>query len=182
MRDVLTFSLIVLFLLGNPNVPTLSGQESEDVQVENPFAEGDEKKEKPKVGPNLPDELMATVVTIQGVKRSGTGFVAHFRGKLVVITNQHVVGNHTCQTIKDNGGLQLKGTKFAAASDADIAMIQLDKPRLDQAFLNLAESTETVLRKDTQIMIPGNSNGDGVITLTPGKVIDIGAKKVEVDN
>ena len=63
MRDVLTFSLIVLFLLGNPNVPTLSGQESEDVQVENPFAEGDEKKEKPKVGLNLPDELMAAVVS-----------------------------------------------------------------------------------------------------------------------
>ena len=164
---------------------TLSGQDSKDAETfapaENPFAEDDEK-EKPKVDATLPDEVMAVVVTIQGDKGSGTGFVAKFRGNLVIITNQHVLGNNARLTIKDNRGLQLKGTRFAAASDADIAMIQLDMPRPDQAFLKLAESTETASRKDTPVMIPGNSNGDGVVTVTPGKVIGIGAKKVEVDN
>ena len=79
----------------------------------------------------LPDEVMAAVVTIQEDQGSGTGFVAKFRGNLVIVTNQHVLGNNRRLTIKGNRGLQQKGSKFAAGSDADIAMIQLDMPRPD---------------------------------------------------
>lgn len=168
---MLTLFLNVLLLLGPIGLQQAMAQEADEPATT-----------EAKVVATLPDEVMAAVVTIKGDKGAGTGFVTKFRGNLVVITNQHVLANNARLTISDNQGKRLKGTKFAAAGDADIAMIQLDDPSPTQAFLELAESAESASRKDTVVMIPGNSNGDGVITVTPGKVIGIGAKKIEVDN
>ncbi len=135
-----------------------------------------------KEAPTLPPEVLRAVVVIEGNKGSGTGFVTRFDGKPCVVTNQHVLANNSTLKIVNDQGKRLKGSSFVAAVTADIALIQLSDVAADQAFLTLAEDVESKAGKGDVVMIPGNSQGDGVITVTPGQVIAVGAKKVEVDN
>ena len=125
MRVVLNYlwlsGLVIVSSLGNLAWAQVITEEAEAVETQ-PEAVG-----------TLPDAVMAAVVTIRGDKGSGTGFVAKFQGNLVIVTNQHVLANNAKLTIVDNQGKNLTGSKFAAASDADIAMIQLDPASPDQA-------------------------------------------------
>lgn len=132
--------------------------------------------------PDMPPGMLAAIVIVEGDTGAGTGFVCKHEGALYIVTNQHVIAGTTKLKIRDNKGQELRAKKFVAATDADIVLLELADPAPDQAYLEFAADAETLASKGDAVLIPGNSKGDGVITVTPGKLLAFGPQRVEVDN
>lgn len=141
----------------------------------------------PKVSPsptptNLSPEQLSAIITISGSGGSGTGFICMFNGKPVLFTNQHVIAGNPNASFRTQSGKSLAIKNVLGATDADLAMFELQTIPPDISPLDLLANPEQTAQKDDDTCIPGNSKGDGVITQTFGKVIAIGPQKVETDN
>ena len=125
---------------------------------------------------------LASVVVIKGESGSGTGFISTIKGKNFVITNQHVIDGQSRIAIANANGVSFKGTSFIAATDLDIVLIDIGVLPEGVVPLILSSDPTKTAKKGDKTLIPGNSKGDGVITVTPGKVMAFGPKKIEVNN
>ena len=127
-------------------------------------------------------ELLNAIVTISGHAGEGTGFICHFRGKIYVATNQHVLGVGTSLMIRASGGAQILARRVFAAGDADIALIECDPLPPGTTVLELAALPDPSIHEGDPVLVLGNSKGDGVITQTPGKLLAVGPQRIEVSN
>ncbi len=130
----------------------------------------------------LTPSQLASVVVIKGESGSGTGFISTLKGKNFVITNQHVIDGQSKISIANSNGVSFTGTSFIAATDLDIVLIGIGELPASIVPLPLSSDATKTAKAGDMTLIPGNSKGDGVITVTPGKVIAFGPKKIEVDN
>lgn len=179
-RLVLNISTICVFGISNaqePNTP-------------NPTAPGkgiSPSKAVSAAQPAVPQmpadpEVLSAVVVISGEKAAGTGFFCKFRGKSYIATNQHVLGAGNRLTIRTSQGASVTVKQIFAATDADIALLECASIPPGVTELEVATLPDSGIQKDDQIIVPGNSKADGVITQTAGKLLAIGPQKIEVDN
>jgi hypothetical protein len=121
-------------------------------------------------------------VTIKTDLGSGTGFIAKFRDRFFVITNQHVIDGAKTAEIRTRNGNTLRPATFFGAFDADIAFLGLTDYPATSPFFEIESATTFNSKGGDEVIISGNSLGDGVITSTPGKLLNIGPQRIEVDN
>lgn len=105
----------------------------------------------------LPDAISQvdrSVVTVKvhqaaGKERIASGFIVASEG--YIVTNAHVVGESKKAVIKLADGSELTGTVVARSSDADIALIKVERSHLPAVQFGSAE----VLRKGQQVAALG---------------------------
>lgn len=127
-------------------------------------------------------ETLAAVVVITGSEGAGTGFVCNFRGKTYVATNQHVLGVGNPLTIRTSTGMALGVRRLFAATDADIALLEPAALPPGTTSLTVATLPDPGIRPNDPTLVLGNSQGDGVVTQTPGKLLAVGPQRIEVNN
>lgn len=129
----------------------------------------------------LAQEYLENVVIVRTEKTAGTGFMCTHRDKLFIATNQHVIDGSKSLSIEGPTGEKFKPISFIAARNVDIVLIGIEPGPNPRRPLIFGSTIEEVVAKGDEILVPGNSKGDGVITTTPGKIIGIGPNKIEVD-
>jgi hypothetical protein len=132
-------------------------------------------------GETLTSEFLENVLIVKTKEGPGTGFLCTYREKLYVATNQHVIFGSELPEIVSTNGEKLKPLNFIAAKNADLVLIGIHPGPNPRHPLTFAENVERVAAKGDAILVPGNSQGKGVITITPGTVIGIGPNEIEVD-
>ncbi len=179
----LTFFIIVSFtaLLVSKSQETPTSQLAAK-EAEAAAAEASQAVDATEKAPSLTNEQLNAVVTITGDTGCGTGFVSVVKGKPCIITNQHVLVGQSKLVITNASGITFRGNGFIAAKNADIALITLEKIPDGVIPLSIAEKANELAQLNDSTNIPGNSKGDGVITVTPGKVIAFGPQKIEISN
>lgn len=129
----------------------------------------------------LPAEYLENVMVLTTDIGAGTGFLCTHKGRLFVATNQHVIDGARTLEIEGPTGEKFKAVTFIAARNVDIVLIGVQPGANLRRPLVFAENVEEVVTKGDAVLVPGNGKGDGVITVTPGKVMGLGPNKVEVD-
>jgi hypothetical protein len=130
----------------------------------------------------LPDKYANSVCVIESDAGAGTGFIATFKNRPVIVTNQHVVLGQKGLTIKNSQGDQLKPTGGAIAQGADVAILFLSPPLpAGVTPFELSTNANATAKSGDEIVISGNSLGDGTVTHTPGKIKSVGPDRIEHD-
>ena len=130
----------------------------------------------------LPDGLQNAVCVIEFADGSGTGFITTFRGKPVVATNQHVVLGKEGLKISNSQGKIFRPAGGALAVNCDVALLFLTDPLPEGVTpFKLSENVATVAKDGDEVVIVGNSLGNGTLTNTAGKIKSVGPNKVEHD-
>jgi hypothetical protein len=129
----------------------------------------------------LPAEYLGNVLVVKTDVGAGTGFLCTHKGRLFVATNQHVIEGAKSLEIEGPTGEKFKPLSFIAARNVDIVLIGVPPGAEMRRPLEFAEDVEEVVTKGDAILVPGNSKGDGVITVTPGTVTGVGPNRLEVD-
>jgi len=132
--------------------------------------------------PGFPPGLIDAVVTIKTDIGSGTGFVAKFKDRFFIVTNQHVIDGVKKVDLRTRSGQTLRPNFFLGAVDADIALLALPDYLETFPYFRIEEATTFTAKDGDLLIIPGNSLGDGVITSTHGKLLNTGPQRIEVDN
>jgi|GEM_PF-6030006 len=122
-------------------------------------------------------DLWSALVTIEGNKGSGTGFVAFWEGRKVVVTNMHVLFNCGELRLTDCDNTELDPGKVWFSSDRDLVFIEVEN--YSRPGLTLAPHYGSEMMNRT-VQIYGNSQGAGVNTSLSGSVVGIGPKKLEI--
>ncbi|WP_269523826.1 S1 family peptidase [Coraliomargarita parva] len=126
----------------------------------------------------LPVEKKRAVVVIEGSRGRGTGFIAKMKGVLFVVTNIHVIKDNTKLKFMTMDGDMLSIDDVYAAKGYDIAILKLsNQNRLN--YFNITQDVFSNVSVGTEVLIPGNSLGDGTILQTKGSVVAVGPKLVE---
>lgn len=129
----------------------------------------------------LPAEKKSAIVTIEGKHgdgtASGTGFFAKIKDSVFLVTNMHVMcGLETFQARTMEGTLVPVSSVYGAYG-ADIALLKLtEEPK---AYFDTEISVDTVHRAGDAILVPGNSQGEGTIMQTEGRIVAIGPARIE---
>ncbi len=149
-----------------------------------PVAEA-KKKAKPAPPPPakpIPAEFQNSVCTITTSNSSGTGFVATFKGKTVIATNQHVIFGQKNIRIVNSQGNEFKPSGGLIASEADVALLFITDPLPEgvKPFV-MSENIASIVKLGDEITIVGNSLGGGTLTVTGGHVKFLGPLRIEHD-
>jgi hypothetical protein len=105
--------------------------------------------------------------------------VAKLHGQYFVVTNQHVLSGNQKFTLTG-----MDGTKYPTdgplygAVDYDIAILRIPPAKY---ALEVLDDPVASAQVGDPLMVPGNPDGAGVITQTPGKLLGLGPQLVEVD-
>jgi hypothetical protein len=184
------FSLIIGILVASFGVTSpASSEDSILAQAEEIFRVDPQLEPAPKEAApasasgseTLPAEYLENVMVVKTDRGAGTGFLCTHKDRLFVATNQHVIDGAKSLEIEGPTGEKFKPVTFVAARNVDIVLIGVAPGADLRRPLVFAENVEEVVTKGDAVLVPGNSKGDGVITVTPGKVIGLGPSKVEVD-
>ena len=127
----------------------------------------------------LPQQLRKAVCTITGSSGRGTGFVANFNGKPVIITNQHVILGQENMKIENLDGTTLKPLRGSLASGVDVAMFLLSELPSGIVPFELSKDITLDANEGDSVLIVGNSLGDGTLTTTAGQIKSLGPKLIE---
>jgi hypothetical protein len=119
----------------------------------------------------------SSIVIIRGDVAQGTGFLVHTPSGPVVMTNLHVIFANPNLRITTNTGAQIQVLSLKGATDRDLAMFLIQDNKYD--YLDLADASNSV---NEAVITPGNSEGGQVILNTQGKVLGVGADRVEISN
>jgi len=122
-------------------------------------------------------DCLSKLVTIEGNKGSGTGFIAEWEGKKVVFTNMHVLLNCGELRMTDFSNTELDPVAIRFSTDRDLVIVELSK--YNKPGLKIASGCDAELMNQT-IRIYGNSQGAGVNTELSGAIVGIGPKKLEI--
>lgn len=184
------FSLIIGILVASFGVTSpASSEDSILAQAEEIFRVDPQLEPAPKEAApasasgseTLPAEYLENVMVVRTDRGAGTGFLCTHKDRLFVATNQHVIDGAKSLEIEGPTGEKFKPVTFVAARNVDIVLIGVAPGADLRRPLVFTENVEEVVTKGDAVLVPGNSKGDGVITVTPGKVIGLGPSKVEVD-
>jgi hypothetical protein len=137
-----------------------------------------ETEKKTEYVDELPVEKKRAVVIIEGDSVKGTGFVAKINNVLFVVTNIHVIkDNKNLKFMTMDGDILSTGAVYAA-KDYDIAILRLAEQNR-QSYFEIVSDVFADVSVGTEVLIPGNSLGDGTILQTRGSVIAVGPKLLE---
>lgn len=118
------------------------------------------------------------IVIIKGKSGSGTGFVTIFKGKKVIITNNHVIKGNDKLTFLTQSGKELKVKHLFIPKDRDLAIFELE----DNSITPLQICTKVdELKSSTQVVVYGNSLGASVITTVKGTLQGTGPRDIETN-
>ena len=118
------------------------------------------------------------IVIIKGKSGSGTGFVTIFRGKKVIITNNHVIKGNDKLTFLTQSGKELKVKHLFIPKDRDLAIFELDDKSITP--LQICAKVDE-LKSSTQVVVYGNSLGASVITTVKGTLQGTGPRDIETN-
>lgn len=124
------------------------------------------------------DNVTGSVVLIGSDESRGTGFLCRLWGVPVIVTNAHVFAQQFDSRIED-GQQHVYPVKAALVSKKrDLAIIETDIPA-DRKVFELAPDVAG-LAIDSAATAYGDSLGDRVITMLPGKLLGIGPDEIEI--
>jgi hypothetical protein len=128
--------------------------------------------------PALEPKAMQSMVIVEGDKGRGSAFVVAMNGKVYLVTNSHVIRGNQNVKFKNlrNDEILTRPLEIADKVDAVRAEIVIPSPALE-----LVPTVEQILKIGDEILVAGNSEGEGVVREIPGKVVGIGPDRVEVD-
>jgi len=118
------------------------------------------------------------IVTIEGDNGSGTGFLVKWGQWNAVATNAHVLGGNKVIKITTLDGRVLRTGRLAVAKNIDLALVEVN---YSGPFLPVSSTLGTDVQEGDEILVLGNSEGEGVVTNLNGSVIGIGPDRIEVD-
>ena len=116
------------------------------------------------------------IIIIKGSKGSGTGFVANFNGKTVVITNTHVIKDNRNFKFYTRSGREIKIKSLFFSKDRDISILETEDKKITplQICPKVGE-----LKTSTPVVVYGNSLGESVITEVKGTLQGTGPTEIE---
>jgi hypothetical protein len=125
------------------------------------------------------NELMQSVVLIEGKNSSGTGFLVQSPKGLYIYTAAHVLSGNTAIKCTLPSGQQLRNfSSVQIATDVDVARIVI-RDRVKTAMKRW-DMSQPKVGMDHPIYAFGNSGGGGVATVSSGEVNGVGNKSYEV--
>ncbi|MEZ0256268.1 MAG: trypsin-like peptidase domain-containing protein [Chthoniobacter sp.] len=125
----------------------------------------------------LDTPTMQAMIIVEGDEGRGSGFVVKMSGKTYLITNSHVVrGNHNVK-FRNLQNVELATGPLEIAEKADA--VRASVIGVSDA-LELEPQLDKVKIGD-EVIVAGNSEGEGVVREIPGKVVGIGPDRLEVD-
>ena len=153
--------------------------------LRNPASKGsganrlDSNKESDALKPSEYPKYARSLFIVKGDTGAGSGFFCKLNGKVVCLTNAHVLsGNAKLTFMRPGGGtVPVKPDQFSVAEDRDLAWFE---PKSVEEGLELDGGGQDLTIGDAVVCL-GNSMGDDVVTEIRGKVVGIGPEKIEVD-
>ena len=134
----------------------------------------------------ITDEQYSAVFVIAGEQSAGTGFGCLFRDQEWVSTNLHVVDGPMLPKVTTIGGKEVAlSGKIIYANDVDLCLLGITgnfKKDYGVTPLEFAENAQKDSAIGDAVVCPGNSLGNGVITLTQGEIKAIGGDRMEISN
>lgn len=125
----------------------------------------------------LDTSTMQAMIIVEGDEGRGSGFVVKMNGKTYLITNSHVVRGNRNVRFKDLHNDELATGPLEIAEKADA--VRATVTGVTEA-LELEPQVDKVKIGD-EVIVAGNSEGEGVVREIPGKVVGIGPDRLEVD-
>jgi hypothetical protein len=125
----------------------------------------------------LDTPAMQSMIIVEGDEGRGSGFVVKMNGKTYLITNSHVVRGNRNVKFKNLHNEELATGPLEIAEKADAVRASVTgvgnalelEPQLDKVKIG------------DDVIVAGNSEGEGVVREIPGKVVGIGPDRLEVD-
>ena len=121
---------------------------------------------------------LASTVLVQGDMGTGSGFLARYLGRTVVISNAHVFCGNSQVRLLDANGREISFNRIMVHRDNDLALFMIPNPG-DRPKLNVSTKVDLALHR--RIGVYGNSGGEQVVTVLRGKVLGIGPHAIEID-
>ena len=120
---------------------------------------------------------MQAMVIVEGEEGRGSAFVVKIGDKTYLVTNSHVVRGNRNVKFKNlrNAEIPAGDMEIADAIDA----VRMEIPATPHA-LELEPDMDKIKIGD-EVIVAGNSEGEGVVREIRGKVVGIGPDRVEVD-
>jgi Trypsin-like peptidase domain/tRNA_anti-like len=123
-------------------------------------------------------KLKQTIVTIEGEKGKGTGFLCKLpNGKIAIITNAHVIWRNHDAEFLDMQGNNIEIASRAFAKHRDLAYLYPAEPN-KYPYLEM-EPNCSLIPTGSPVCVLGNSQGAGVTTEIFGAITGVGPKKIE---
>jgi hypothetical protein len=121
------------------------------------------------------DAVAPSVALIKTPRGTGTGFLYADKGETYLVTNEHITRSGFPVTAQLLNGQQLTLQALEVADNLDLVRFKIGNTNLPA--LKAARSGYTI---EDEVLVFGNSGGQGVATLLRGKILGIGPDRVEV--
>ncbi|OGV45215.1 MAG: hypothetical protein A2017_06650 [Lentisphaerae bacterium GWF2_44_16] len=125
-------------------------------------------------------DVLRSVVVIQGDGGRGTGFICFWNGWMAIATNMHVMAGIENPVFLDVNNNQLECTDeiyFPEEGD-DIAVLLLKDQK---AKYDLLDMDKHEFKIGDEITVVGNNQGKDVLSMDNGKIIGVGPRTIEID-
>lgn len=156
-----------------------SDDEDESPKTEKQEASDSSKAKKEPKEMLLNEKFLRSLVTVEGKKGTGSGFIVNLNGKKTLITNIHVVFNNTEIAFRDINNNLVPVTNMYLSSERDIFIADVedgfDIPALEM------ETDISLVKMGSAVAVFGNSQGSGVNTEIKGKLLGAGGRTIEID-
>jgi Sulfatase-modifying factor enzyme 1/Trypsin-like peptidase domain len=120
---------------------------------------------------------MQAMVIVEGDVGRGSAFIVKMNGRMFLVTNSHVVRGNRNLKFKSLRNVELATGALEIADNVDAVRAEVSGVA---NTLELEPQVEKVKIGD-EVIVAGNSEGEGVIREIPGKVVGIGPDRIEVD-
>lgn len=126
----------------------------------------------------LEPEVLRGMVLVEGEVGRGSGFLVKMGDRVYVVTNAHVIQGSKEVTFKTLDNKSLMIGVLEIASRADLVRAEVKDA---SAVLDMATKLEEHLKIGDEVVVAGNSEGEGVVREILGKVVGVGPDRIEVD-
>jgi hypothetical protein len=141
-----------------------------------------EKSQAPNAEPapevDFAHEYGDALVTIKGPAGAGIGFICGAGDTAKFLTNTHVIADVPDATVTRMDGAAVIPGSAEVAAGRDVALIDL--PKTPDHALEVITDFDNNVHVGDAVVILGNSEGGGGVTRIDGKIVGIGADRVEV--
>jgi len=123
-------------------------------------------------------EISKSLITIEGKKKVGTGFVSRYNNKQYVFTNIHIILSNSSIKLLSIHGNSLPIKSVILSKDRDAILLEIDQNKNVPA-LEIEKDMDN-FQNGTPIAVYGNSMGGGVNTELSGSILGFGPKNIEI--
>lgn len=124
-------------------------------------------------------KFLKSLITVEGKKGAGSGFIVNFNGKKTLVTNIHVIFNNTEIAFRDINNNLVPVTNMYLSKERDIFLADVDSS-FDIPALEMETDVSTV-KMGSNVAVFGNSQGSGVNTEVKGKLLGAGGRTIELN-